>query len=75
MVLAAQTPDIKGKILFYRSNDLQQWQLMGEIAGTHLNGLKEFGLYVGMPGSVFIWMVTMYCFVARKAWPQNNTAI
>ncbi|WP_316673880.1 sucrose-6-phosphate hydrolase [uncultured Tolumonas sp.] len=43
MVLAAQTPDIKGKVLFYRSSDLQQWQLISEIAGTHLNGLKEFG--------------------------------
>ena len=43
MVLAAQSPDIKGKILFYRSEDLQQWHLLGEIAGTYLNGLKEFG--------------------------------
>ena len=43
MVLAAQSPEIKGKVLFYRSEDLQQWQLLGEIAGTHLNGLKEFG--------------------------------
>jgi beta-fructofuranosidase len=43
MVLAAQSPEIKGKVLFYRSSDLIRWTLVSEIAGTHLNGLKEFG--------------------------------
>jgi sucrose-6-phosphate hydrolase len=43
MVLAAQSLNLKGKVLLYRSADLQQWELRGEIAGTHLNGLKEFG--------------------------------
>jgi beta-fructofuranosidase len=43
MVLAAQSPEIKGKVLFYRSADLKQWKFISEIAGTHLNGLKEFG--------------------------------
>lgn len=43
MVLAAQSPDIKGKVLFYRSADLHQWSLIGELAGSHLNGLTEFG--------------------------------
>ncbi len=43
MVLAAQSPNLKGKVLLYRSDDLQQWELKGEIAGSYVNQLTEFG--------------------------------
>ncbi|MGA7585480.1 MAG: sucrose-6-phosphate hydrolase [Rouxiella badensis] len=43
MVLGAQDLNLKGKVLLLRSPDLQHWELLGEIAGTGLNGLGEFG--------------------------------
>lgn len=43
MVLGAQDQALQGKVLLYRSADLRQWSLVGEIAGSHLNGLGDFG--------------------------------
>lgn len=43
MVLGAQNLQEQGKVLLYRGTSLQQWRLVGEIAGSHLNGLGEFG--------------------------------
>ncbi|ACS87353.1 sucrose-6-phosphate hydrolase [Musicola paradisiaca] len=43
MVLGAQDATLQGKILLYRSDNLRQWQLLGEIAGSRLNGLGDFG--------------------------------
>ncbi|SLM61540.1 MULTISPECIES: glycoside hydrolase family 32 protein [Dickeya] len=43
MVLGAQDLDLQGKILLYRSPDLRDWQRLGEIAGSRLNGLGDFG--------------------------------
>ncbi len=43
MVLAAQAPDLQGKILLYRSPDLTQWELLNELAGSCVNQLAEFG--------------------------------
>ena len=43
MVLGAQNLQQQGKVLLYRGDTLQQWTLLGEIAGSHLNGLGEFG--------------------------------
>lgn len=43
MVLAAQDPQLQGKVLLYKSADLHHWHSCGEIAGSGLNGLGNFG--------------------------------
>ncbi|KAA8999297.1 sucrose-6-phosphate hydrolase [Affinibrenneria salicis] len=43
MVLAAQDLEKQGKVLLYRSADLRQWHQVGEIAGSRLGGLGDFG--------------------------------
>ncbi|ADP12440.1 Sucrose hydrolase, invertase [Erwinia sp. Ejp617] len=43
MVLGAQDLQLQGKVLLLRSADLHQWTLLGEIAGSQLNGLGDFG--------------------------------
>ena len=43
MVLGAQDLSLQGKILLLRSEDLLSWESLGEIAGSGLNGLGEFG--------------------------------
>lgn len=43
MVLGAQNLAGQGKVLLYRSETLEEWQLLGEMAGSHLNGLGDFG--------------------------------
>ncbi|MDG0797938.1 glycoside hydrolase family 32 protein [Pectobacterium punjabense] len=43
MVLGAQDLDLQGKVLLYRSTDLLAWDKIGEIAGSRLGGLGDFG--------------------------------
>lgn len=43
MVLGAQDLRLQGKVLLLRSADLTCWEPVGEIAGSGLNGLGEFG--------------------------------
>lgn len=43
MVLGARDLQDRGKVLLLRSADLRGWQPLGEIAGSGLNGLGEFG--------------------------------
>lgn len=43
MVLGAQNLKLEGKVLLYCGESLDQWRLVGEIAGSHLNGLGDFG--------------------------------
>lgn len=43
MVLGAQDLELKGKVLLFRSPDLHQWQSLGEIAGSGISGLNDFG--------------------------------
>lgn len=43
LVLGAQNLVEQGKVLLYSGNSLQEWTLLGEIAGAHLNGLGDFG--------------------------------
>ncbi len=43
MVLAAQDLELKGKVLLLNSPDMHHWTLLGEIAGSGLNGLGDFG--------------------------------
>ncbi|NMP27434.1 sucrose-6-phosphate hydrolase [Rahnella sp. SAP-1] len=43
MVLGAQDLTLRGKVLLLRSEDLLSWHTLGEIAGSGLNGLGEFG--------------------------------
>ncbi|MFP1723812.1 sucrose-6-phosphate hydrolase [Lonsdalea quercina] len=43
MVLGAQDTDLQGKVLLFSSDDLHQWQSLGEIAGSRLGGLGDFG--------------------------------
>lgn len=42
-VLGAQTTDLKGQVLLYRSDNATNWQFIGPLAGNGLNGLKDFG--------------------------------
>ncbi|MFE8116012.1 glycoside hydrolase family 32 protein [Brenneria goodwinii] len=43
MVLAAQDPQLQGKVLLLKSPDLVKWTLMGEIAGSKVRNSGEFG--------------------------------
>lgn len=43
MVLGARDLQDRGKVLLLRSADLRSWQLLGEIAGSQLNGMGDFG--------------------------------
>ncbi|MBO1502463.1 sucrose-6-phosphate hydrolase [Serratia proteamaculans] len=43
MVLGARDLQDCGKVLLLRSADLRNWQLLGEIAGSQLNGIGDFG--------------------------------
>ena len=42
-VIGAQTIDKKGQILLYRATKLNDWELMGPLAGSGLNELGYFG--------------------------------
>ncbi|MCG8710634.1 sucrose-6-phosphate hydrolase [Brenneria sp. 4F2] len=43
MVLAAQDPQLQGKVLLLKSPDLTTWTLIGEIAGSQVRGSDTFG--------------------------------
>ena len=43
MVLGAQDLQQQGKVILLVSDDLQQWHSCGDIAGSRLNGLGDFG--------------------------------
>lgn len=43
MVLGAQDQQKQGKVLLLRSDDLMQWQPLGEIAGSGIGGLGDAG--------------------------------
>ncbi|KFB90098.1 glycosyl hydrolase family 32 [Serratia grimesii] len=43
MVLGARDLQDRGKVLLLRSDDLRNWQFLGEIAGSELNGIGDFG--------------------------------
>lgn len=43
MVLGAQDHQKQGKVLLLRSDDLMQWQQLGEIAGSGVGGLGDAG--------------------------------
>jgi beta-fructofuranosidase len=43
MVLGARDLQDRGKVLLLRSAELRNWQLLGEIAGSQLNGMGDFG--------------------------------
>lgn len=43
MVLGAQDLQKRGKVLLFKSADLQCWQPCGEIAGNGINGIKDAG--------------------------------
>ncbi|WP_043930261.1 glycoside hydrolase family 32 protein [Bacillus sp. EB01] len=43
MIVGAQTQDEKGTAVLFTSNDLYHWDEVGRIAGSGMNGLKEFG--------------------------------
>ncbi|WED20868.1 sucrose-6-phosphate hydrolase [Vibrio sp. JC009] len=41
MVLGAEDLDYKGKVLLYRSDDLNNWQMVGEVFGDGQNGYQS----------------------------------
>ena len=43
MVVGAQSEDLTGKIALLRSTDLLEWEHLGAIAGSGVNGLGDFG--------------------------------
>ena len=43
MVIGGQTKNLEGRVLLYTSKNLKEWIFKGEIAGSNLNGLGEFG--------------------------------
>ncbi len=43
MVIGTQTTEEEGRVLLFKSLNLQQWNLVGEVTGTNINGVGEFG--------------------------------
>ncbi|WP_078428170.1 sucrose-6-phosphate hydrolase [Alkalihalobacterium alkalinitrilicum] len=43
MVIGAQTKQLEGRAVLFASNNLEDWTLIGDVAGTNLNGLQNFG--------------------------------
>ncbi|WP_038292429.1 sucrose-6-phosphate hydrolase [Zooshikella ganghwensis] len=43
VVLGAQDIHKQGKVIWYRSSDLENWIFLGELAGSRLNGFGDFG--------------------------------
>ncbi|SHJ68962.1 glycoside hydrolase family 32 protein [Tepidibacter formicigenes] len=43
MVIGAQNIKEEGRVLLYKSNNLLNWKLVGEIAGSNINRLNDFG--------------------------------
>lgn len=43
MVLGAQNKALHGEAVLARSLNLEDWEFMGPIAGSHMNGLGDFG--------------------------------
>ncbi|AGB40803.1 sucrose-6-phosphate hydrolase [Halobacteroides halobius DSM 5150] len=43
LVIGAQTVAEEGRVLLYKSANLKEWDLIGEVVGSNLNGLDNFG--------------------------------
>ncbi|MBM7556111.1 glycoside hydrolase family 32 protein [Halanaerobacter jeridensis] len=43
MVIGTQTIDQEGRVLLFTSADLKEWELVGEVAGSNLGQLDDFG--------------------------------
>ncbi|MGD6870740.1 sucrose-6-phosphate hydrolase [Sutcliffiella horikoshii] len=43
MVVGAQSESLTGKVALLKSSDLKEWQHLGAIAGSGMNGLGDFG--------------------------------
>lgn len=43
MVIGAQTINKEGRVLLFKSVDLKDWSLVGEVAGSGINNLNNFG--------------------------------
>jgi len=43
MVIGAQTVNEEGRALLFKSKDLKRWNMVGEVAGSKLNNLGDFG--------------------------------
>ncbi|GFP74133.1 Sucrose-6-phosphate hydrolase [Clostridium fungisolvens] len=43
MVLGAQTDDLEGRVLLYKSEDLSDWDLVGVVSGSNINGNNAMG--------------------------------
>lgn len=43
MVIGAQSEQLDGRAVLFSSNDLEEWTIIGDVAGTNLNGLGNFG--------------------------------
>ncbi|PRX22370.1 beta-fructofuranosidase [Orenia metallireducens] len=43
MVIGTQTTKLEGRVLLYKSMDLKEWELVGEVAGSNFNNLDDFG--------------------------------
>ncbi len=43
MVVGAQSENLTGKVALLKSSDLKEWQHLGAIAGSGMNGLGDFG--------------------------------
>ncbi|EOD01116.1 glycoside hydrolase family 32 protein [Caldisalinibacter kiritimatiensis] len=43
MVIGTQTVKEEGRVLLFKSKDLKEWELIGEVTGSNINELKDFG--------------------------------
>ncbi|KXZ40400.1 beta-fructofuranosidase [Alkalithermobacter thermoalcaliphilus JW-YL-7 = DSM 7308] len=43
MVIGAQTIKEEGRVLLFKSKDLKSWDMVGEVAGSNINNLGDFG--------------------------------
>ena len=43
MVIGTQTVDEQGRVLLFTAPDLKDWELVGKVAGSNLDGLEDLG--------------------------------
>lgn len=70
MVLGAEDLNYKGKVLLYRSNDLSQWDMVGEMFGHDVNGYESDDFMLECPD--LFELDGKHVLITCKNWVDNN---
>ncbi|MDN7240934.1 sucrose-6-phosphate hydrolase [Planococcus sp. N028] len=77
MVVGAQTFYQQGAVVLFASTDLKEWEIKGTLAGSHLNGLNDFGYMWECPdffelGEKDVLLVSPQGLEAKESLYQNE---